>query len=394
MTLQPWRGGGRLLSLSAAAAAAGLGLTLLGGFLDARRALFAYLVAFVYWLGIALVVLIFLATLHAAKAKWPVVLRRFLETVPQTLPLFAVLFLPIALGMGHLFLWTHPISGLEPELVHAVEHKLPYLNAPFFLLRAAFYFAFWIAVAFLLRAWSTRQDAAGGTAFTLWQRRLGAGSLPFLALTMTFAAFDWMMSLDPRFFSTIFGVYWFAGSFQGAFAVTIVAAALGRGEKDLFASHMNADHFHALGKFLLAFTAFWAYVAFSQFMLIWIANIPEEVPWTLVRSSRGWGAVGIVLAAFHFLVPFFLLLSRDLKRSPRALALVAAWQLFMHWVDVYWLVMPRLHPDRPAPGWVDLAAFAGVGAAAVAFTVWRLRGAVTVPVRDPYLEDSLRYQPQ
>ena len=397
MTIQPWRGGGRLLSLSAAAAAAGLGLTLLGGLAGPegpRRALYAYLVAFVYWLGIALGALILLGALHAAKAKWPVVLRRFLETVPQTLPLFAVLFVPIALGMGHLFLWTHPLAELEPELVHAVEHKLPYLNVPFFLARAAFYFAFWIAVAFTLRAWSTRQDRSGGTTLTVWQRRLGAGSLPFLALTMTFAAFDWMMSLDPRFFSTIFGVYWFAGSFQGAFAVTIVAGAIGRGEKDLFAAHMNADHFHALGKFLLAFTAFWAYVAFSQFMLIWIANIPEEVPWTLVRTSRGWGAVGISLAALHFLAPFFLLLSRDLKRNPRALALLAGWQLLMHWVDVYWLVMPRLHPDAPAPGWVDLTAFVGVGGAAVAFTLWRLRGAVTVPVKDPYLEDSLRYQPQ
>jgi hypothetical protein len=394
MNLQPWRGGGRLLSLSAAAAAAGLGLTLVGGFLDPRRALHAYLVAFVYWIGIALGALILLAALHASKARWPVVLRRFLEAVPATLPLFALLFVPIVLGMGHLFLWTQPLSTLEPGLVHAVEHKLPWLNTPFFLLRAAFYFAFWIAVASLLRAWSTRQDATGGTAFTVRQRWLGAGSLPFLALTMTFAAFDWMMSLDPRFFSTIFGVYWFAGSFQGAFAVTIVAGALGRGEKDLFAAHMNADHFHALGKFLLAFTAFWAYVAFSQFMLIWIANIPEEVPWTLVRSSRGWGAVGIGLAALHFLVPFFLLLSRDLKRNPRALALVAGWQLLMHWLDVYWLVMPRLHPDGPAPGWVDLTAFVGVGAAAVAFTLWRLRGVVTVPLRDPYLEDSLRYQPQ
>jgi hypothetical protein len=393
MTLAPFAGGRRLLAGAAIAAAAGLGLTLLGGLADPRRALYAYLVAFVYWLGIALGALILLGAFHAAKARWPVVIRRFVETVPTTLSLFVVLFVPIALGMRHLFLWVDPHAA-DPEMAHAIHSKLPYLNVPFFLLRAAFYFVVWMTVAHLLRAWSMRQDASGGSALTVWQRRLGAGSLPFLALTMTFAAFDWMMSLDPRFFSTIFGVYWFAGSFVGALAIVIIASAVGRDEKDWFSGFVGPDHLHSLGKLLLAFVAFWAYVAFSQFMLIWIANIPEEVPWTIVRTTTGWRPVAFFLAAFNFIVPFFLLLSRDLKRSPRALAAIASWLLFTHWVDMYWLVMPRLHPDRPSPGWMDLTAFVGVGAAAVAWTVWRLRGNVAVPVRDPYLEDSLRYQPQ
>jgi hypothetical protein len=249
-------------------------------------------------------------------------------------------------------------------------------------------------VAHLLRSWSVRQDAEGGVALTLRQRRLGAGSLPFLALTMTFASFDWMMSLDPRFFSTIFGVYWFAGSFMGAFAVVIVAAAATRHDPTAFGHHASLEHFHSLGKFLLAFVSFWAYVAFSQFMLIWIANIPEEVPWYILRIDGGWRFVGMFLALFHFLVPFFLLLSRDLKRSPRSLSLVAAWLLLAHWVDVYWLVMPHLHADGPRPWIFDLTAFVGVGGAAVAFTILRMRGAATVPVRDPYLEESLRYMPQ
>jgi hypothetical protein len=393
MTIHPFAGGKRLLSASAIVAAAGLGLTLVGGLLDARRALFAYLVAFVYWVGIALGALILLGSFHAARAKWPVVLRRFLETVPATFPLFVLLFVPIALGMKHLYLWVDP-HGLQGELLHAVEHKAPYLNVPFFLVRAGFYFLFWIVVAHLLRAWSVRQDAAGGVALTAWQRRLGAGSLPFLAFTMAFASFDWMMSLDPRFYSTMFGVYWFAGSFMAAFAVVIIAAQAGAGAKDFFSTYMNLDHWHALGKFLLAFTAFWAYIAFSQFMLIWIANIPEEVPWYIVRISSGWGAVGVFLALFHFVVPFFVLLQRAVTRNPPRLAVVAGWMLLVHWVDVYWLVMPRLSPERPAPSWMDLTAFVGVGAAAVAWTVWRLRGTVLVPVQDPYLEESLRYQPQ
>jgi len=394
MRLSAYQGGRRALVWAGGAGAAGLLLTAVGGLaFDGRRALFSYLVAFVTWVGIAVATLILLGALHASNARWSVVLRRFLETVPLSLPAFVALFLPVALGMKLLFPWVDP-HGLEGEMAHAVHHKLPYLNGPSFLVRAGIYFVVWIVVGHLLRAWSVRQDSAGGVTLTLWQRRLGAGSLPFLALTMTFAAFDWMMSLDPRFFSTIFGVYWFAGSFMAAFAVTIVAASATRADPTAFGHHLNLEHFHSLGKFMLAFVAFWAYVAFSQFMLIWIANIPEEVPWYILRIDGGWRWIAAFLAIFHFVVPFFLLLSRDLKRAPGALSRVAIWLLFVHWVDVYWLVMPHLHPTGPRPWIFDLTAFVGVGGTAIAFTVLRMRGAATVPVRDPYLEDSLRYLPQ
>ncbi len=393
MNATPFQGGGRLAGGAAAVAAAALGLTAAGGAGDPRQALASYLVAFVYWLGIALGALILLGALHAAKARWPVVLRRFLETIPQTLPLFALLFVPIALGLEHVFVWVRP-EGLTGEMAHAVHHKHAYLNVPFFLARAVGYFVVWILVAHLLRAWSVRQDQAGGHALTLAQRRLGAGALPFLALTLSFASFDWMMSLDPRFFSTIFGVYWFAGSFLGAFAVLVIAAAATRGLPDHFGHHLNVDHVHSLGKFLLAFTAFWAYIAFSQYMLIWIANVPEEVPWYIVRSKTPWGRVGIFLAVGHFALPFLVLLSRALKRDARKLAVVAAWLLLVHWVDVHWVIMPLVHPEGPSPSWLDVTAFVGVGAAFLAALVFRMRGAATVPVRDPYLEESLRYQPQ
>jgi len=394
MRLSAYQGGRRALVWAGGAGAAGLLLTAVGGLaFDGRRALFSYLVAFVTWVGIAVATLILLGALHASNARWSVVLRRFLETVPLSLPAFVALFLPVALGMKLLFPWVDP-HGLEGEMAHAVHHKLPYLNGPSFLVRAGIYFVVWIVVGHLLRAWSVRQDSAGGVTLTLWQRRLGAGSLPFLALTMTFAAFDWMMSLDPRFFSTIFGVYWFAGSFMAAFAVTIVAASATRADPTAFGHHLNLEHFHSLGKFMLAFVAFWAYIAFSQFMLIWIANIPEEVPWYILRIDGGWRWIAAFLAIFHFVVPFFLLLSRDLKRAPGALSRVAIWLLFVHWVDVYWLVMPHLHPTGPRPWIFDLTAFVGVGGTAIAFTVLRMRGAATVPVRDPYLEDSLRYLPQ
>ncbi|GAO02020.1 hypothetical protein [Anaeromyxobacter sp. PSR-1] len=394
MTLTPYLGGRRLMTMAAAVGAAGLVVTALGAVVgDPRRVLYAYLVAFVYWLGLALGALLLLGALHASNARWPVVLRRFLEHLPAVIPLFVVLFVPILLGRGHLFPWVDP-HGLEGEVLHAVEHKKPWLNVPFFVVRAAIYFACWILVAHLLRAWSLRQDAVGGHDLTRRQRALGAGSLPFVALTLTFAAFDWMMSLDPRFFSTIFGVYWFAGSFVGAFAVVIIAANATRVDPNQFGAHMNTEHFHALGKFLLAFTAFWAYVAFSQFMLIWIANVPEEVPWYILRIEGGWKAVGVFLALFHFLVPFFLLMNRAITRVPGRLAKVAAWILFVHWIDLYWLVMPHLDPGGPRPSLWDLSAFVGVGGVTVAFALVRMRGTVAVPVRDPYLEDSLRYLPQ
>jgi hypothetical protein len=393
MTLAPFQGGRRLLLLSGVVGLGGLLLTAVGGAFDARRALYAYLVAFVYWLGLALGALILLGAFHASNARWPVVLRRFLESVPQVIPLFVVLFLPIVLGRHHLFPWVDP-HGLEGELLHAVEHKVKYLNVPFFLVRAVIYFVFWIGVAHLLRAWSVRQDSAGGIALTRWQRRLGAGALPFLALTLTFAAFDWLMSIDPRFFSTIFGVYWFAGSFMGTFAVTIIAATATRADPTQFGAHMSTEHFHSLGKFLLAFIAFWAYVAFSQFMLIWIANIPEEVPWYVLRINGGWFWVAAFLAIGHFVVPFFLLLQKSVTRNPPRLARVAAWLLLVHWVDLYWLVMPHVHEAGPRFTPWDLTAFVGVGGLTVAFAVWRMRGVAAIPVRDPYLEDSLRYLPQ
>jgi hypothetical protein len=393
MTLGPWQGGRRPLVIAAAVGAAGLAVTALGALVgDPRRALTAYLVAYVYWVGLAVGALILLGAFHAAKATWPVVLRRFLETVPSTLPLFVVLFVPILAGMRRLFPWVD-LSSLPADVAREVAHKTRYLNVPFFAVRAAIYFAVWMAVGHFLHSWSVRQDSAGGVALTRRQRRLGAGSLPLLALTMSFAAFDWMMSIEPRFYSTIFGVYWFAGSFIGTFAVVIVAGTLTRSDPGQFGAYLTAEHYHSLGKYLLAFVAFWAYIAFSQFMLIWIANIPEEVPWYVVRTGGGWLWVAAFVAVFQFAVPFFLLLSRPLKRNPRTLAWISAWLLVVHWIDLYWVIFPHLDRAGPRPSLWDLAAFVGVGGAAVAFAVFRMRGAVAVPVNDPYLDESLRYLP-
>jgi hypothetical protein len=383
-------GGRSLPARAAAVAAVGLGLTALGLAFDPRRALQAYHVAFTFWVGIAVAALILLGTFHATRARWAVVVRRVLEVIPTTSVLFLVLFVPVALGARRLFPWLEP-ERLDPDLRHLAEHRAPYLNLPFFLLRAALYFAVWVLVSHLLWRWSVRQDREKGVVLTSWQRRLGTGVLPLLALTITFAAFDWQESLDLHAASTIFGVYYFAGSFLSAIAVLILALYALRRE-ELYRM-MGADHWHSLGKLLLTFTAFWAYIAFSQYMLIWIADLPAETPFYASRTRGAWGAVGAVLAVLHFVVPFLILLMRDLKRDPRKLALMALWQLALHYVDVYFVMMPASQPV-PAPHWTDLTALVGVGAAALAFAARRLRSQAAVPVGDPYLEDSLRYQPQ
>jgi hypothetical protein len=386
----PFTGGAAALRKAGLAAAVALALTAALALLDGRRALWAYHLAFVYWAGIAFAALILLLAFHATRARWPTVFRRVVETIPTSAVLFAVLFVPIAIFARRLFPWARP-EELHGELAHLAHHRAPWLNVPFFVARAFLYIAIWAGVALLLHRWSTRQDDERGFALTDAQRRFAAGALPFVALTFTAAAFDWQMSLDLHLASTIFGVYWFAGSFWAAVAVVILA--VNAGVRAGVLTGVNASHYHSLGKLLLAFTAFWAYIAVSQYLLIWIANIPEEVPWYILRGHGGWKALGIVLVVFHFVVPFFLLLSRPLKRDPRRLGLVSVYVLVMHWIDVYWVVMPALHHEGPRPHPVDLTAIAGVGAAALAFVLWRMRGRAAVPVGDPYLADSLRYDP-
>jgi hypothetical protein len=390
MKVEPFTGGAATSRKAGIAAAVLLVLTALGAALDAGRTLWAYHVAFVYWAGIAWAALLLLMAMHAMKARWPTVFRRVLETIPLSSVLFLVLFVPIAIGAGKLFPWARP-EELHGELRHLADHRAPWLNMPFFLLRAFLYLVVWIVVSHLLHRFSARQDAEKGFALTASQRKLAVGALPLIAIVFTLAAFDWQMSLDLHLASTIFGVYWFAGSFLCAISVLVLA--LHGAVKAGVVSGVNASHWHSLGKLQLAFVVFWAYIAFSQYLLIWIANIPEEVPWYLARGHGGWRVLGFVLVLFQFALPFFLLLSRDLKRRPGFLSAMSVYLLVVHYVDVYWVMMPALHHDGPRPHFTDLTALLGVGAAAVAFVVWRMRGRAAMPVGDPYLEDSLRYDP-
>jgi hypothetical protein len=384
--------GGRGLLLGGAAGGLVLLLATFAGLLvDPRQTMFSYLVAFAFWAGLGMAALILLMIFHAFGAKWMVVLRRPLEAMATTVGLFAVLFVPIVLGMKHLYLWVDPPEALGREALKVLAHKHAYLNPSFFIIRAAFYFLVFILIAGRLFRWSTRQDASGALDLTRRQRVLGTGGLPLIALVFTFAAFDWLMSLNPLWFSTIFGVYVFAGAFVGIFSMLAIVSHHARG-KDLFGDLVSVEHTHNLGSLMLAFTAFWGYIAFSQFMLIWVANLPEEVPFFIVRLRGSWAAVGVVLIVGQFLVPFGALLSRSLKRDRAKLAAVAIWILVIHYIDLYWLIVPTLSPDNLGFHWTSLTAFVGVGLLAISFTIWRLRGQFMIPVKDPYLAESLRYR--
>jgi hypothetical protein len=383
--------GGRGPMLAAAAVGAvGLGVTGAGFAVDTRRALFGYLFAFAYWAGIAVASLLLLGAWHASRARWPVVLRRMLETMAATLPLFALLFLPILVGASHLYPWLGEPPPLSEKDLKKLEHKRAWLNQPFWVVRSALYFAVWSAVGEFLLRWSRRQDDTGELKLTQWQWWLGAGALPLVGLAMSFASLDWLMSLEPLFVSTVYGLYWFSGAFVGALAMLTLATTLARGP-NLYGELVNDSHRASLGKFLFAFSAFWAYMAFSQFFLIWIANLPHEVPWYVLRARGAWEPVALFIVNARFLLPFFVLLSRPFKQHRRTLAVTAVWLLLAHVVDTWWLVVPVVSPEGPRVHWADVSAFLGVGGAAVAFTLWRLRGHATVPVGDPYLRESLGY---
>lgn len=397
-TLERFAGSKKYVGLSAIVAVVGLVLTGIGFALNGfQQVAFSYLTAFTYWCGISIAGILMQAIFFTFHAKWMVVLRRPLEAISLSIIAFAVLFIPILFMLPELFIWTQDSKVLLEKgvITHVMEHHLHmkqvgYLNVPFFIVRQVFYFAVWALTAVLFFRWSTAQDLTGDVAFTAKARKFGPGMLPLLALTVTFAGFDWLMSLEPMWFSTIFGAYYFAGSFLACFAVLTVVAVMAKGP-NLFGSWVTLEHYHNLGKLLLAFVAFWAYIGFSQYFLIWIANIPEESLWVKIRTEGVYFPYFIGLFIAHFVIPFLVLLSRTVKLKPRLLAGIAVYILVVHYLDLHWLIMPVLHPEAVVFTIADLGAFLLVGGISVAVTLILLRGRYNIPVKDPYLKDSLRY---
>lgn len=369
----------------------GILATAIGFTVAPRQTLFSYLTSAAYVISIALGALLLLMIFHTADARWPIVTRRLNEALAGTLPLFAILFIPILLGLHSLYSWTAPERYFTDErALYLVRHKAPYLNPVFFTLRTVFYFLVWAVVALLLRGWSLRQDATGDPQAHARLYRLSAFGIPAVGITLTFASFDWLMSLTPTWYSTMFGIYYFAGGFVAAIALLIIVTRLA--DRSGVIQGITGYHYHALGRLLHAFVIFYAYIAFFQYMLIWIADRPIESAWYIPRSHGSWGGVSVFLILAHFFAPFLALLPYRPKHNGTYLSGVSTLILIVHYVDLHWIVMPALHPDGWAPHWTDLAALLALGGLGVAGGLWLLRGHALVPRSDPRLAESLRYR--
>lgn len=402
VSIQPFRGT-RLIAISSGIGALGLVASLIGFSIAPDRAFHAWLAAFAFAVSISVGGLLFLMIGYACRARWPVVLHRLLEAIASGAAALALAFVPLLLGAGRLYSWVSPSPQLDEHARELLAHQAKYLNLPFFAARGALYFSIWIAVLLLLRGFAAQTRRAGRERDTdategsldrahARQRVVASVALPPVGLALTFAAFDWLMSLQPQWLSTAFGVYYFAGGFVASLGLLAALAYFSRRSSSTLEQAITPYHFHALGRLLFAFSIFWAYIAYFQAMLIQIADRPDEVVFYVDRLQQGWKTVAWLVAAGRFAVPFLLLLPRSIKFRPAIVAAAGGWIVLMHYLDLYWIVLPMAEGHGPLPGWLDLAALAGVGGLTAAFAALTVRGRPLIPQGDPLLAASIGYR--
>jgi hypothetical protein len=367
------------------AGAVGGVLSVIGLFLNARQFFQSYLMSYMFILGLSLGSLALGMVHQLSGGAWGVVIRRPIGAAARVLPILTLLFLPIVFGMHHLYEWTHADVVANDEIL---QGKQVYLNTPFFLVRAAFYFAVWNALSFFLNKWSLEQDRTGDPRFARRMQVLSGGGLVAYGLCITFAAFDWMMSLAPHWFSTIYGVLIMGGQGLSAIAFLLVILVWLSRRKPL-SDVVVAGHFHDLANLMLAFVMLWAYFSFSQYLIIWSGNLPEEITWYMHRLQSGWRAVALMLVVFHFVVPFVLLLSRAVKRAPETILKVAAAILIVRLVDLFWLIAPEFHREGLSVSWMDVVLPLTLVSVWLGCFMWQLRGRAILPVYDPQFEEAL-----
>jgi hypothetical protein len=381
---------GRLRTPLLIAGGAGLALCALGALLDPERFAQAWLVAFLFWLAMPLGSVAVLMVHQQTGGRWGLPLRRIQEAAAQTLPLLALFFAPVAVYIFDLYPWTHPglFHGHEGELLHKKE---AFLNVPFFLIRAAVYFLVWIGVAFRMYAWSRSLERDWDPVLARRMQVFTGPGLLLYGLTVTFAAIDWIMTLEPLWYSSIFGAMIAMAQLLPAFAFGIVALTW-LAPREPVPQALNPTVWNDLGNLLLAFVMLWSYLTFSQFFLIWSGNLPEEIVWYTRRIRGGWEFLGWGLIVFYFALPFLALLVRDLKRTPHRLVWVAGAILVMHYVYTFWLVIPAFgvhghgtHTPQFHAHWLDLAALVGQGGVWLAAFLWRLQARPLLALNDPAL---------
>ena len=360
---------------------------LVGYLLEPRQFFFSYLFGFVALISIGFGAMFFTMVQHVTGAAWSVTVRRIMEGLMCTLQTGIFLFIPIVFGLHDLYEWTHAdVVATDPVL----SGKAGYLSDHFFLIRAAAYFLLWSLLAWLVYRHSVAQDHDYSLKHTRAMERISAPGMLLLFISATLASFDWVMSLEPHWYSTMFGVYVLSVGALGFFSAVILIALSFRASGYLRHS-ISDEHYHDLGKWLFAMVVFWAYIAFSQYMLIWYTNLPEETFWFKHREVGSWMTVSLLLVFGKFLAPLFLLVSRTAKRNLKLLGTMAAWLLFMTLVDVYYLIMPVLHKQGVSLHWLDLAAVLGIGSVMGLWFWGRFKRTAIVPVGDPRLEECLNF---
>ena len=376
----------RLQRGAAVAAVVGILALLLGLVLDPTQFFRSYLLGFLFWIGIGVGCLSIAMIHHLSGGAWGVVIRRILEAGARTLRFAPLFFLPLAFGLPRVYEWAGPEAAHDEIL----KHKSLYLNPPFFLGRAAFYFVVWGLLAHYLNKWSLQMDRGPDARLSQRLEALSGGGLVLMGLTITFSSVDWAMSLDPHWFSTIYGMLFMIGQALSALAMVIVLVSLIGNEPPLLGV-VRPSMIHDLGKLLLAFVMVWAYISFSQFLIVWSGNLPEEIPWYIRRLGSGWQWLALILVVFHFALPFLLLLSRDLKRNARTLGMVAAGVLLVRLVDLFWLVGPDMkgHGHGLSVHWMDLAAAVALGGAWLWTFASNLKDRPLLPLGEPELREML-----
>jgi hypothetical protein len=364
------------------------GISAAGWFVEPRLFAFSYVIALTFVISMGVGSLAWLMILHVAGAVWSQVVRRLLENLTRPLAWNLLLFIPLAMNLSRLYVWADSSQRTtDPELMR----KAIWLNPPLFDARSAFYLAAWSILAGLLCRGSTRQDTTGNHELIGRMRRTSMWGLILLGLTTSFFSFDWIMSLDPHWSSTIFGVYFWAGSLVGSLAALILLT-LGLRASGKLDGLVTIEHMHELGKLLIGFVIFWAYIAFCQYLLIWYANFPEETRWYVIRRSGNWNELSWSLLFGHFVTPFFLLLPRANKRDPFWLGFIAILIIVFHYADLYWLVMPTLNTESFKPHWLDLSVAASLISFYCAIVAHACRTRPPVPIGDSRLTEALAFE--
>jgi hypothetical protein len=367
------------------AGAAGAAISLVGLFLNATQFFQSYLMAYMFVLGLTLGSLALGMVHQLSGGAWGVVIRRPIGAASRVLPVLTLLFIPIALGMPHLYEWTHADVVARDEVL---LHKRAYLNVPFFLIRAAIYFAVWNVFSYLLNKWSLEQDRTGDPRLSRRMQKLSGGGLVAYGLCVTFASFDWLMSLEPHWFSTIYGVLIMGGQGLSAMAFLITILVWLARRKPL-SDFVVPGHYHDLANLMLAFVMLWAYFSFSQYLIIWSGNLPEEISWYMHRLQTGWRFIALMLVVFHFAAPFVLLLSRAIKREPDMIIKVAIGVLAARLLDLFWLIAPEFHRNGISVSWMDIVLPMTLISIWIGCFMWQLRGRAILPVYDPEFEEAL-----